>query len=231
MRTTIDNWYKWVVDMNKKKDAQRSLLTVMEIEPASDKKGKGGMDSMLGNPIDANWTDLITKMTSSMPLSIPSTIQLPNMFQLGAIGGEEKIDIGKNVELMKKSKKTSTEDSFKLTNYFLEGININQPMDLLRSILSIKVLSNERPDLSRLLIKELTNRFNIDPQFVEREMGLLTALLDGTALDHHMELSYYRALEKSFRHWRDNNSEVGEDSAVATTTDKSSERESDDKVV
>lgn len=35
----------------------------------------------------------------------------------------------------------------------------------------------------------------LESAFVERELALLNAIFDGTALEHHLEPSYYTALE------------------------------------
>ena len=37
----------------------------------------------------------------------------------------------------------------------------------------------------------------IDDRFIEREMEMLSAILNGKALDHHLEPSYFIALQKA----------------------------------
>ena len=36
-----------------------------------------------------------------------------------------------------------------------------------------------------------------ESSFIDRELGILNAIIDGRALEHHLEPSYFRALEKA----------------------------------
>jgi hypothetical protein len=40
----------------------------------------------------------------------------------------------------------------------------------------------------------------IESSFIERELGILNAIIDGRALEHHLEPSYYKALEKAIQY-------------------------------
>jgi hypothetical protein len=72
---------------------------------------------------------------------------------------------------------------------------------------SVESLSGVAADVSR----------GFEGKFVEREMQLLSAILNGKALEHHLEPSYFKALQKA----------VLRDSSGGDNTDRESSDVSD----
>lgn len=70
---------------------------------------------------------------------------------------------------------------------------------------SQKSLLNTAINITGITEDGFNNLYNIasdiskgfDSSFVEREIGILNAIMDGSALDHHLEPSYFQSLEKA----------------------------------
>lgn len=71
-----------------------------------------------------------------------------------------------------------------------------------------KSLLNTAINITGITEDGFNNLYNIasdiskgfDSSFVEREIGILNAIMDGSALDHHLEPAYFSSIEKALDH-------------------------------